>query len=107
MSDYVVSPPVEKKIPVTRGCDRSFTMRRVDENGDSVSFAEGMSVYMWVDLDPDDPLKVDAVIDGAEAAFVLDSELCDQVKNTRWRIVLDQGDLETPVLIGRFERHDG
>ncbi|MFM8798715.1 MAG: hypothetical protein ACKODT_07140 [Fluviibacter sp.] len=107
MADYIVSPPIEKKIPVTRGCDRAFTIQRTDTDGSSLDFPAGVSVYMWIDIDPANPLKVDAVVNGSYAAFFLDSQVCDQVKSTRWRIVLDQGNLETPVMIGRFERHDG
>lgn len=108
MSDYVVSPPVEKLIPVTRGTDRSFTIRRVDSNGNPVPFNAGTTVYMWIDIDPANPTKVDAVVEGSAAAFLLDSSVCDQLRNgARWRAVLDQGDLETPLLVGRFERHDG
>lgn len=105
---YVVEPPQEMIIPVTRGCDRAFTIQRVDESNAPVNFGAGVTVYMWVDIDPEDPTKVDATVSGSEAAFVLDATLCDDVRHrTRWRIVLDQGALETPLLVGRFIRNDG
>lgn len=105
---YVVDPPTEMTIPVTKNCDRAFTLQRVDTDNDPVNFGAGVTVYMYVDIDPADPEKVDAVIDGSQAAFTLESELCDQIKHrTRWRIVLDQGSLETPLLVGRFVRRDG
>lgn len=108
MTSYVVNPPTEMTIPVTRNCDRAFSLQRVDTDNEPVNFGNGVTVYIYVDIDPADPEKVDAVVDGATASFVLDSELCDQIRNrTRWRIVLDQGSLETPLLVGRFVRRDG
>lgn len=108
MADYIVSPPAEKIIPVTRGCDRAFTLQRVDSSGNPTDFDAGTTVYMWIDIDAASPTKVDAVVSGSSAAFVLESTVCDQVKNgARWRAVLDQGDLEVPLLVGRFERRDG
>lgn len=107
MTDYLVPPPQSGVIPVTRGCDRAFTIQRVDTTGNPVSFPAGVEVYMWVDVDPA-PIKVNAVVSGSNAAFTLQSEVCDLVKNNgKWRAVLDSGDLETPLLVGRFERRDG
>jgi len=107
VKSYVVSPPVEKVIPVTKGCDRAFSVRRVDDNGSPVNFAGGTTVYMWVEAGST-PTKVDATISGSNASFVLDSALCDQIRNgSKWRAVLDLGDLELPLLVGRFERRDG
>lgn len=106
--NYVVSPPLEKTIPVTRGCDRAWTLQRVDLDGNPVEFDEGTEVYIWVDIDPADPTRVDAVVSGSTAAFVLESEITDLIKNNaRYRIVLDRGELEVPLLVGRFERRDG
>jgi hypothetical protein len=108
MTDYLISPVAERTIPVTRGADRAFTIRRVDDQGDPVNFGMGTTVYMWVDIDVSDPTKVEAAVSGSEAAFLLPSTVLDQVRNrTRWQIVWDQGDVEIPVLVGRFERNDG
>lgn len=107
MKSYVVSPPVEKVIPVTKGCDRAFSVRRVNDAGSPTNFDAGTTVYMWVEVGSS-PVKVDATISGSNATFVLDSALCDQVRNgAKWRAVLDKGDLELPLLVGRFERRDG
>ena len=107
MTDYLVPPPQSGVIPVTKGCDRAFTIQRVGTTGTPVDFPAGVTVYMWVDVDPS-PIKVDAVVSGSTAAFVLQSTVCDLVKNGgKWRAVLDSGDLETPLLVGRFERRDG
>jgi hypothetical protein len=103
----LVPPPESGVIPVTKGCDRAFTIQRVNEAGSPVSFDAGVEVYIWVDVDPT-PIKVNAVVSGSNASFTIQSAVCDVVKNnTRWRAVLDSGDLETPLLVGRFERRDG
>lgn len=108
MTSYVCAPPAERVIPVTRGCDRSFTIQRLDTGGSAVSFDAGSSVYMWIDIDRAAPTRVDAVVSGSTAAFVLDYTVCDLVRTgTRWRIVLKIGSSELPLLVGRFERHDG
>ena len=107
-ANYICAPPVEKLIPVTRGCDRAFTVQRVNTAGSPGSFDAGTQVYMWVDLDKASPTRVNAVVSGSTAAFAVQSAVLDLVKNsTRWRIVLDVGELEVPLLVGRFERHDG
>lgn len=106
MTNYIGAPPVAKKIPVTKGCDFSFTIQRIDDLGEPIDFDAGTTVYVWVDLDP--PVKVDAVVSGSTAGLTIPDAVCDQVKNsTRWRAVIDKGDLEVPLLVGRFERNDG
>ena len=108
MSDYIGTPPAAKKIPVTRGCDFSFTIQRVDDQGQPLNFSGGTTVYVWVDIDKDNPVKVNAVVSGSTAAVTISDAVCDQVKNsTRWRAVIDSGDLEIPLLVGKFERNDG
>lgn len=108
MTNYLIPPPVEKVIPVTRGCDRLFTVERKNEAGESTNFATGSAVYMWIDIDKTAPTKVDAVVSGSQAAFSIQSTVLDLVRTgTRWRIVLDVADTETPLLVGKFERHDG
>ena len=108
MSDYICAPPAERVIPVTRGCDRSFTIQRLNSGGTAVSFDAGSSVYMWIDVNRVTPTRVDAVVSGSNAAFTLDYAVCDLVKTgTRWRIVLDLGAAEIALLVGKFERYDG
>ena len=108
MTDYIGAPPQEKLIPVTRGCDRAFTVQRTNAQGQAQNFDAGTTVYMWIDINKAAPTKVNAVVSGATAAFTISDTICDQVKTgTRWRAVLDLGDLEIPLLVGKFERHDG
>jgi len=107
-ANYICAPPAERVIPVTKGCDRAFTIQRVSSTGAAVNFDAGSQVYMWLDVDKAAPTKVDAVVSGSMAAFALQSTVLDLVKgSTRWRIVLDVGELEVPLLVGKFERHDG
>lgn len=106
MSDYIGAPPAVKTIPVTRGCDYSFTIQRTNPEGEPQDFDEGTTVYVWVDLEV--PVKVDADVVGSTAAITIPDAVCDQVRNsTRWRAVIDKGELEVPLLVGRFERNDG
>lgn len=108
MNSYVCAPPDERIIPVTRGCDRAFTIQRLNTGGTAVNFDAGSSVYMWIDIDRAAPTQIDAVVSGSLAAFTLDFLVCDLVRTgTRWRIVLKVGSSELPLLVGRFERHDG
>jgi hypothetical protein len=107
VTDYLSPPPLEKVIPVTRGCDRSFTLQRVNTSNTPVNFGN-VTVYLKIDIDKAAPTTVNAVVSGSTAAFTIPDSVCDQVKTgTRWRAILDQGDLETPLLVGTFERHDG
>lgn len=106
-SNYLGNPPAKWVIPVTRGCDRAFTVRRRDSSGAPVNW--DADVYIVIDIDRASPSTVAAVVSGAIASFRIESTICDQVKNsTRWRIVMsDSADFETPLAVGTFERHDG
>jgi hypothetical protein len=107
-NSYICPPPLVKLIPVTLGCDRSFTVQRVNSSGTPVNFDAGTTSYIFIDISRENPTRVNAVISGSTAAFTISSTVCDLVKTgTRWRIVLDFGELESPLLVGRFERHDG
>lgn len=103
---YAVPPPVERLFSVTRHCDLAFTIRRVD-GGVPVDIAEGTTVAMYIDIDRADPTKVDAVISGSDADFVIDAAVIAAARTgTRLQVVID-GNVDTPLLVGRIERHDG
>jgi hypothetical protein len=73
-----------------------------------LNFDAGNTVYLWIDINKATPTKVNGVVSGSTASITISDAICDQVKTgTRWRAVLDQGELEIPLLVGRFERHDG
>jgi hypothetical protein len=68
-------------------------------------------VFIDIDIDKTLPTRVDAVVDASLAVIRLESDVCDQVKTgTTWRIGMSEPDtptLETPILVGVFERNDG
>lgn len=105
-TNYLGKPPKSWVIPVTRDCDRVFTMRRKDAAGDPVDW--DADVYIDIDIDKSSPTRVEAAVVDNEASFVLQSTVCDLVKNTtKWRVAMSRDGIETPLAIGTFERHDG
>ena len=106
-TSYIGKPPTKWVIPVTRGCDRSFAVRRRDDAGAAEDW--NAQVYIDIDIDRAAPTRVHSEVNGDEAVFTIDSSVCDAVKSsTRWRIVMsDSNDFETPLAVGTFERHDG
>ena len=108
MTDYLAPPPLERIIPVTLGCDRSFSLQRVDSSGAPVNFGAGVTVYLKIDIDKTTVTTVNATVSGSTAAITIPDNVCDRCKTgTRWRAILDQAGQQTPMLVGRFERHDG
>lgn len=100
-------PPVRRVIPVTKGADRRYTLRRRNTGGDPVDW--DADVYVNVGLDP--VVKVDADVTGADAVIDLESSLCDQVKSsTTWQAIASFPGTptnEVPIAVGTFERWDG
>lgn len=108
MTDYLIQPPGEKVLPVTLGADRAFTINRVDALGDPVDFDPDSSVFFCSNISRTDQPRTFATITGSQAAFKIQSETLDKVKDGMlWQIVLRVGTLETPLLVGKFERRDG
>ena len=105
----LVNPPQQFTIPVTKGCDRAFTLNRKNDAGAAVDW--DASVYMDILIDPNSPTRITATVTDAAAAFRIESTTCDLVTNsTVWRIVMSQPGsptLETPVALGKFKRFDG
>lgn len=111
MGDYVV-PPVSagRVIAVTRGMDCTFTLRHKDKtSGEPIDW--NAAVFCLIDIDKKQPLRVDAVVSGADAAFRLESGVADLVRQgTAWRAgISTPGDpsLEKAIVVGYFERNDG
>ena len=92
---------------VTRGCDAAFTFQRVDDVGAPVDVAA--DVYLLVEVSKTDPTRVDQVVDGDMVSVVFPQEICDVVRNTTtWQLIRsDNPGLDTPLLVGIFERVDG
>lgn len=105
---YIGTPPTAYVIPVTRGTDRTFTLRRRDSEGEPVNWAA--DIYIDIDIDKLDPERVEAVVTDDEAVLRIESTVLDLVKNsTKWRIVRSvdgEPTFETAIAVGTFERHD-
>lgn len=102
-------PPAEYPISVTKGFDKKFTLRRHDENGDPVNW--DATVFIDIDIDRSNPTRVQATVTDDMAVFRIESLTCDSTKNNMaWRIGISQPEtptLETPLMVGYFERKDG
>jgi hypothetical protein len=109
MPTYMVAPPQQFVIPVTKGADQQFSINRVDVLGNPVNW--GASVYIMVDVpDPDFPTTVNAVVTGPQAVLLLPSSLNDQVNvRTKWRLYMQTSNpvATIPIAVGHFERDDG
>ena len=100
-------------IPVTKGCNTSFTVNQVAESDPGVTvpvnFASGDSVYISV-VDRTLTVRIEATLHANVASFVIPADIADQVR-TQWstfQIVKTAADgLETPLVVGSFERYDG
>lgn len=111
MIEYIGTPPEARVIPVTKNTDRRLRFTRYDKAGEGrVEVPWEGTISVEIDIDPDNPTKIEADIDGAEAVVLLDKAVTNLVvnKKTKWRAILVQGtDFERPIAVGTFERHDG
>lgn len=105
MTTYLLAPPPEAIIPVTRGCDRAFTVQH-QPAGVVTDYPAGSSVTMSIATEP--PTVLTATIERFNAHITIPSPVADLVRTgTRWRCILDLGGLELPLLVGTFRRCDG
>ena len=108
MTDFLIDPPVERILPVVKGADRAFSVRRVNNSGSPVNYPNGSVLTFAIDIDPDDPTEVTATVSGADASFRIPSTVCDLARSgVRWRIVWSNGGDDIPIVVGRVKRHDG
>jgi hypothetical protein len=111
MDDYLAPLLPNRTIPVSKGFDRKIPVRRKDpDTGDPLDW--DAQVFMLIDIDKTSPTRVDALMDASLAVIRIESDVCDQCKTgTTWRIGVseetDTPTLETPLLVGTFERNDG
>jgi hypothetical protein len=111
MPTYLVNPPSQFVIPVTRGADLQFMVNRVDSNNNPVNW--NAAVFIAVDApDPNFPTTVQAAVNGNQAIILLPMSLNDEVNvRTKWRMYMQipngAGTLTSPVAVGHFERDDG
>lgn len=106
---YLVAPPPEYLVPVTRGADLDFTLRRVDGSGNSQNW--DADLYIDIDIDKTAPTRVHAVVTNELAVFHLESATLDLTKTAmKWRTIASISGTPTDeiaVAVGTFERHDG
>lgn len=109
MTDYTGPIPRQVVIPVTKGTDIAFTMRRRNADLELVDWAA--TVTLSIDINRDSPTVVAAVVTGPDAVVRVESEIADLVRNsTTWQAVvspLSDPTLQRPIMVGTFERHDG
>lgn len=99
-------PPDTRVISVTRGCDRSFTVQRVNTDGDTIDWDSELSIIIDVPS-KDAPTVLPATVSAESAIIVIPLAVCDLVTNrTAWRIIMHTNSY-FPVMVGGFERHDG
>lgn len=108
MTDYLFPAPAEKVIPVTLGADVAFTLQRVDAAANPINYNPGTAIALWIDINKAAPSRVDFVVTNSSAAVKMLPTITDTIKTgTRWRIILYAAGSEVPLLVGKFERHDG
>jgi len=97
-------------------CDSQFTVNQIavadsDEGSFTlpVDFQAGDTVYMSIEINRTTTRSVDATLEGSTASFVIGSDIADQCR-TQWstfQIIKTRDGLETPLVVGSFERYDG
>jgi hypothetical protein len=107
MTDYIGDDLPPTVMRVTKGADRKFTLRRHDVSDNPVDW--DADIYINIDLDP--PQRVDADVTDETAVIQIESTVLDLVtKRTQWQVIMSQAGaptLETPLMVGTFERQDG
>lgn len=109
MTDFIGDALPPKRIRVTRGADRKFTLRRTNPDGDPIDW--NAQVYLNVRVGSGAPTRVDAVVVDELAVVRLESTLLDTVDDrTQWQAIMSEAGtptLETPLMVGTFLRQDG
>ena len=109
MTSYITAKLPNRVLPVVKGTDRQFSIRRRDpDTGDPVDW--DADVFVDIDINKTSPTRVEATVVDDLATVRIESTVCDQVKTgTTWRAVMSAGEpsLETAILVGTFERNDG
>ena len=111
MANYIAPKLSSYVIPVTRGTDRVFSIKRKTAKGVPQNW--DCQVYMDIDIDKTSPTRIAASVANDVAVVRIESDVADQCKNgVTWRVVMSQSSpgaptLETALLIGVIERNDG
>lgn len=107
---YITPKLPNRIITITRNADRVITIRRRDPvTAAAVNW--DAQLHMKIDVDPATVADIPATVEGSLATVRMESDLLDTLrKGTTWRLIMSQGSnpsLETPVMVGIFERNDG
>lgn len=109
MSSYIAPKLPNRLLPVTKGTDRVISIQRLD--GDGIPQHWNCNVFIDIDIDKTSPTRIVGEVTDDVAVIRIESIIADQCKNsTTWRAVMSEaGDptLETPLMVGLFERNDG
>lgn len=111
MPEYLNPKLPNRVIVVTKGCDRTLSIRRRDPALPHDPVDWDADVYILVDIDRTSPTRVTGTVSGSLATIRMESSLLDLVRNgTTWRVVMSQDGVpryESAVMVGTFERNDG
>jgi len=107
---YVAPRLPNRVLPVTKGTDRMFSIRRRNSAGQPQNW--DCAVYVDIDIDRASPTRITASVVGDLATVRIESSIADQCRTgMTWRAVMSQPavgqSLETALLVGTFERNDG
>lgn len=110
MANYIAPKLPNRVLPMTKGTDRVFSIRRKDSDGTPRDW--DCDVFIDIDIDKTAPTRVQAQVVDDLAVVRIESNIGDQCRNgMTWRAVMSQvstgSSLETPLLVGIFERNDG
>ena len=109
MTNYIAPKLPNRVLPLTKGTDRVFCIRRKDLQGNAVDW--NCDVFIDIDISTTAPTRILAQVAHDLATVRIESEVADLCKtNMTWRVAMSAGgdpSLETALLVGVFERNDG
>lgn len=77
----IPTDPVSAIIPVTQGCDVSFTLDQLatadNRKQSPVNFQVGDTVTMTIEINRTTTLRIDAILDANTASFTIPAETAD------------------------------
>ena len=107
------STVADATIPVTRGCNVSFSVNQIvaADNGEQfpVIFQDGDTVYMVMETSRTTTLRIDATTDANTASFLIPASIADDCRTafSSFQIIKFHSGIESPLLVGGFQRFDG
>lgn len=107
MADFLKKALV-RTFPLWLGQDTTFTVNRVDSQGDPLDYDDGTELkVVFFDLDIDD-IESDAVISGSAATFTIKyTDVVDVPTGGPWRMEVSVNGIDKAPVIGKVVRTDG